>query len=66
VDREGHPRAGEDVGKSFPTGMENGEKHPRGYLLGSAKALRARMPLSASHSDTGSDRTDETECRTGG
>jgi hypothetical protein len=28
VDREGHPRAGEDMGKSFSTGLENREEHP--------------------------------------
>jgi hypothetical protein len=61
VDREGHPRAGEDMGKSFSTGLENREEHPGSHLLGPAKARRARMPLSASHSNTRSDRTDATE-----
>jgi hypothetical protein len=52
--------------KSLPTGMENGEDHPGSHLLGPTRARRIRVPLSTSHCNTGSDRTDATERRARG
>ncbi len=66
VDRGRAADAGKGMDKRFSTGMENGEDHPGSHLLGPTRARRIRVPLSTSHCDTGSDRTDATDRRARG